>query len=97
MIQVDYLVKITDVPADLKEASEDINSALYNTYRIYQMLVDSNFLWRVWYIDDEYDQTWVEVNFINDDGESEFHTIMIDEGTYVKVEFDNYHVLDSLE
>ena len=95
-MRVDYLVRVVGLPADLQVASEDSASALYGTWKVYQMLIDSGLLWRVWYID-EYGQLWVEVNFVNAEGEPEFHTIAIDEGTYERVEFDSYEVLDRLE
>ncbi len=96
MIELDYLVQVTKLPSDLQSASGDVYHHLYDTYDIYQRVIDSNLLWRVWLID-EYDQVWLEVNFINCEGEAEFHTIKIDEGTYNKVDFDRYQALDKLE
>ena len=95
MKKIDYLVKVTILPEDLKQASNDRACELFRTYQIYQLLVESHLLWRVCLID-EFDHTWVEVNFINNDVEPEFHTIKLDEGTYQRVEFDTYRVLDSL-
>ncbi|MCV2885606.1 hypothetical protein OE749_12975 [Aestuariibacter sp. AA17] len=95
MIQIDYLISVTSLPYDLQKAAEDPDSDLYSTYMIYQRLVNSSLLWRVWYID-EHGQHWLEVNFVNDDGEAEFHTIVVDEGTYERVEHENYHVLTQL-
>ncbi|NRF24196.1 hypothetical protein HRJ45_02725 [Vibrio coralliilyticus] len=96
MIELDYLVQVTKLPSDLQSASGDVNHHLYDTYEIYQLVIDSNLLWRVWLID-EYDQVWLEVNFINSEGEAEFHTIKVDQGTYNKVDFDRYQALDKLE
>ncbi len=96
MTQINYLLQIISLPEDLKEASQDMQSDLYSTYTLYKMLIDTQLLWRVWYID-EYDQTWLEVNFMNNNKEPEFHTIVIDEGTYTKIEVDPYHILDCLE
>ncbi|AQS38660.1 hypothetical protein Sps_03533 [Shewanella psychrophila] len=95
MKRIDYLVKVTLLPEDLKQASNDHGCELFRIYQIYQRLIESHLLWKVWLID-EFDYTWVEMNFINDDGEPEFHTIKLDEGTYERVEFDTYPVLDSL-
>jgi hypothetical protein len=91
MTRINYLLQVTDLPADLQEASKDVNSDLYNTYEVYQMLVKSSLLWQVWYID-QYGKHWVCVNFIKN-GEPEFHTIAVDEGSYTKVEHDDYDVL----
>ncbi|MDA0118193.1 MULTISPECIES: hypothetical protein [Vibrio] len=96
MIELDYLVHVTQLPSDLESASRDVNHRLYETYKIYQGVIDSNLLWRVWLID-EYGHVWLEVNFINTQGEAEFHTIQIDEGTYEKVGVDPYQALAQLE
>ena len=96
MIEIDYLVQVVSLPADLIEASENSTSDLYETYKIYQVLAQSNLLWRVWYID-EFGKIWLEVNLVNEAGESEFHTIALDEGTYLKVSTETYDVLDELK
>ena len=95
MIEIDYLVQVVSVPADLIEASKNASSDLYDTYKVYEVLVQSNLLWRVWYIDD-YDKIWLEVNLVNSAGEAEFHTIALDEDTYLKVSVEPYEVLEEL-
>ena len=94
-MEIDYLVHVVNIPADLMEASKTTNSDLYRTYEIYQLLVESSLLWKVWYID-EYARVWLEINLVNDLGEPEFHTIALDEGTYFKVSDEPYEVLDEL-
>ncbi|EDP60427.1 hypothetical protein [Vibrio sp. AND4] len=94
-MEIDYLVHVVNIPADLMEASKNTNSDLYRTYEIYQLLVKSRLLWKVWYID-EYARVWLEVNLVNEQGESEFHTIALDEGTYLKVRDEPYKVLNEL-
>ncbi|PSW16193.1 hypothetical protein C9J01_04105 [Photobacterium rosenbergii] len=96
MIEIDYLVNVVTIPADLIEAANNKNSDLYEAYKIYQILVESSLLWRVWYID-EYGKIWLDVNLVNKAGEHEFHTIALDEGTYVKVNAESYVVLDELK
>ena len=93
MKRVDYLINVTELPKDLKEASMDKASSLYDISIIYSVLVDSNLLWRVWSVD-EYAQVWVEVNLMNDQGQAEFHTIKVDEDTFEKIDFEEYSVLD---
>ncbi|MFC0119859.1 hypothetical protein [Pseudoalteromonas xiamenensis] len=95
MLQIGYLLHVICMPKDLQAALQDTASPLFMTAQVYQMLVDSRLLWKVWYID-EHDNIWVEVQFMNDDGEPEFHTIVVDEGTFEKIECDDYVVLDRL-
>ncbi|MFA0709065.1 hypothetical protein AB4653_25500, partial [Vibrio sp. 10N.222.48.A3] len=85
MIEVNYLVQVVSIPDDLIEASQKAGSDLYMTYKFYQLLVQSNLLWRVWYID-EFGKVWLEVNLVNDVGDPEFHTIALDQGTYLKID-----------
>ncbi|EKF9639441.1 hypothetical protein O1C50_003749 [Vibrio cholerae] len=96
MIEIDYLIHVVKIPDDLIEASRDTNSDLYRTYQVYKILFESNLLWRVWHID-MYGKIWLEVNLVNDDGDAEFHTIAIDEGTYLKVSSECYQALDELK
>lgn len=95
MIKVNYLLNVTRLPADLDVALQDSLSPLYESANIYQVLVTSNLLWKVWYID-EYDNIWVEVNLINTNQEAEFHTIVVEKGTFEKIEYDEYDALDCL-
>ncbi|ABN63536.1 hypothetical protein RJP56_16390 [Shewanella baltica] len=93
---IDYLVQVTNLPSDLLEASQNTKSELYRTYRVYKLLIDSKLLWKVWLLD-EYEQVWLEVNFINCEGKPEFHTVSLDKGTYQEIGFDSYTALSSLE
>ena len=90
---IDFLVQVTTLPDDLKPISGDRSHALYQTYEIYQYLIDSTLLWRVWQID-EYGKLWLEVNRMSLSGEPEFHTIALDEGTYQQIEFEPYAIID---
>lgn len=92
MKKISFIINIHTLPDDLKVAIEDPTSDLYKTAVVYNMLVESNLLWKVWAID-EYNQLWVEVNFINKCGKPEFHTLKIDDDTYEKIECDEYSVL----
>ncbi len=98
---IDFLLRVHTLPEDLRLpkhlrppvdsdfASHDDTSALY------QRVIDSRLLWKVWMID-EYGRLWIEVSFENSRGEDEFHTLAIDEGTYRRVESDSYEVLVSV-
>lgn len=92
MPQVDYLIQVTKLPDDLSAVSNQPDSELYDNYRAYLKLVEGKLLWKVWQIDD-YGQIWLELNFVNDAGEAEFHTLVIDPGTYRKVAYDAYEIL----
>lgn len=92
MKKVEYLVRVIRLPDDLTQALQNEDSELFSTAQIYQKLIDSGLLWKVWLID-EFHKTWLEVNFVNEEDEPEFHTIALDEGTYVKIEFEEYLVL----
>lgn len=94
MSQVDFLIKVTKLPKELSSLTEQDQN--YRTAEIYKMLRNSGLLWRVWLID-QYGKLWVEVNFINHKDEAEFHTIAIDEGTYEKVHYEPYVVINDYE
>jgi len=51
---------------------------LQETAQIYQKLVTSDLLWKIWWID-EYGKLWVKINFLSDNQQPQFHTIAIDE------------------
>ena len=92
MKTLDFLVNVTQVPADLLAVCHQPKADLYSTYQVYQLLADSPLLHKVWMID-EYGEYWLEVNLMDDFGEPAFHTIKIDKGSYEKVEFEPYQVL----
>lgn len=91
LLTVDYLISVTELPSDLAKALEDATHPLYDTAQIYQKLATTELLWRVWAMDEE-KQIWVEVNFINEQGDEEFHTLKLDEGTYQKIDYDTYPI-----
>ena len=92
MKTVDYLVEITDIPEDLIAASSTPKEALYSTYSIYKKAKESNLLWPIWLID-EYNQLWIQVNYISSEHCPEFHTLKLDDGTFITHEFEPYQVL----
>ncbi|MEM9424474.1 MAG: hypothetical protein AAF975_06780 [Spirochaetota bacterium] len=91
MKSIDYLVYVEKIPQDLVAALQDQAHELHQTAKVYAKLLDSNLLWRIWAVD-PYGKLWLEVNFINEDGEEEFHTIALDEGTYRKIDFERYKI-----
>ncbi|GAB6261205.1 hypothetical protein PSSHI_14480 [Photobacterium sp. R1] len=95
--KVSYLVRVTRLPADLRSALQSTAHPLYQTALLYARLMQSNLLWKVWAIDEE-DQIWLEVNDLDQDGEPAFHTLKLDEGTYQKIDYEEYRIEDlSLE
>ncbi|MEM1119455.1 MAG: hypothetical protein AAGJ18_03355 [Bacteroidota bacterium] len=88
-----YLLNIHTLPQELAEPLNDPKHHLHETAQLYQRLVNSDLLWRVWQID-EYQSIWIEVNLINVDGKPVFHTLVIDEGTFDKVDFEEYPILE---
>ena len=87
-----FLVFIHTLPKELVIASKNPTHYLYETAQIYQKLIDSDLLWKIWWID-EYNHHWVEINFMQDNQQPAFHTIVIDEGTFTKIPFEEYDVL----
>ncbi len=95
---IDFLIRVHTLPEDLRRPKDqrppsDPELAHHaDTSEVYQRMIDSRLLWKVWMMDGD-GQLWIEVNFENDRGEDEFHTLAIDEGTYRRVECDPYEVL----
>ena len=87
-----YLIEVFKLPADLAIAIQKDTHHLYETAIIYQRLIDSKLLWKIWQID-EYGKLWIEVNLIGKNGKAAFHTIAVDEGTFNKIDFEVYQVL----
>ncbi|WP_206064477.1 hypothetical protein [Neptunomonas sp. XY-337] len=94
MKSINYLIHVTRVPDDLLAFKDDPGAELYVTYQIYERVRASSLLWRVWMID-EFDGHWIEVNFVNNEGEAEFHTLKIDADTCCYIEDDTYSVLEA--
>ncbi|WP_257452797.1 hypothetical protein [Archangium lipolyticum] len=95
---LDYLIRVHTLPEDLKLPKElrppvDPDLADHeDTSELYQRVIDSRLLWKVWMID-MFGKIWIEVAFENSRGEDEFHTLAIDEGTYRKVEYEPYEAI----
>ncbi|REL29861.1 hypothetical protein [Thalassotalea euphylliae] len=92
MKTVNFLINVISVPADLLAIADKPEHELYVTYQLYQNSADSNLLHKVWMID-EYNELWLEINFVDEEGEPAFHTLKLDSGSYEKVEFESYSVL----
>ncbi|WP_448552806.1 hypothetical protein [Thalassotalea montiporae] len=92
MKTVNFLINVISVPADLLAIADKPEHELYATYQLYQYLADSNLLHKVWMID-EYNELWLEINFVDEEGEPAFHTLKLDDGSYAEVEFESYSVL----
>ena len=88
---IEHKIRVHTIPQDLHQPLPDDREYLQETSDVYRMVVDSNLLWRIWMID-EFGQLWIEVDFENKKGEAEFHTLVIDEGTYKKYDCDPYEV-----
>lgn len=90
--KINCKICVHTLPDGLKPPFEDSQQYSKDTYRVYQLVIDSKLFWRIWMID-EYEQKWVEVDFENKQGKDEFYILVIEEGTYRKVAFDEYAVL----
>ena len=86
------MVFIHALPKELVIASKNKTHYLYETAQIYQKLIDSDLLWKIWWID-EYNQYWVAINFMQANHQPAFHTLVIEEGTFTKIPFEEYTVL----
>ncbi|WP_244662946.1 hypothetical protein [Vibrio harveyi] len=89
---IDYLVNVHTLPQDLAVVVNNEAHDLFDNARIYQLVVSSELLWRVWMIDQD-NQLWIEVNLLGEDAEVDCHTLKLDEGTYSKIEYEPYSVL----
>ncbi|RJG48420.1 hypothetical protein [Motilimonas pumila] len=89
---VDYLLHIHTLPDDLKKALNDPQDLLWGTAQLYAKLIETQYLWRIWQID-EFGELWIEVNSINDKGSPRFETLKLDSGTYALIENEPYQVL----
>lgn len=89
---ISYKIYVHTLPESLENPLREAQQYLQDTQRIYQFVIESNLFWRIWMID-EYEQKWIEVEFQNAEGNDEFHTLVIEEGTYRKVTTERYQVL----
>ena len=92
MKTVNFLINVTSVPADLLAVADKPKHELYPIYQLYQNLVTSNWLHKVWMID-EFGELWIEINVVDELGEPAFHTLKLDSGSYEKIEFEAYSVI----
>jgi len=90
---ISFLVWVHVLPCDLQRPLPPERAYLDNTSELYQFVIDTRLLWKVWQID-EYGRYWIEVSRMGITGEPEFHTLVIDEGTFDLVECDPYQVED---
>ena len=81
------------LPSDLRKPLPAERACLANTSDLYQFVIESRLLWKLWQID-EYGNYWIEVSRMGITGEPEFHILVIDEGTFDRVECDPYQVED---
>lgn len=81
------------LPSDLRKPLPPERAHLDHTSDLYQFVIDSRLLWKLWQID-EYGHYWIEVRRMGITGEPEFHTLVIDERTFDRIECDPYQVED---
>jgi hypothetical protein len=88
---VKFLAWVHSLPADLHKPLASDRAYLQETSELYQFVIDSRLLWRVWMID-EWGRFWISVERMGHAQRPEFHTLMIDEGTFDKIECEAYEV-----
>lgn len=88
--RINYKIRIHSLPESLKNLPKE--SYLQETHRIYQLAIDLKIIWRIWMID-EFGKKWIEIEFENDEGQDEWRSLAIDEGTYRKVSSDEYEII----
>ncbi len=91
-MEIDFLLHIHTLPDDLNAALSDKSNHLYDAATIYKRLIDAGFLWKVWQID-QYQNIWVEVNVLDSDQDPHCHLLVIDPGTYNRVETEPYPII----
>jgi hypothetical protein len=90
---IEFLVWVHTLPKDLCEPLPPERAYLRETSELYQFVVNSRLLWRVWMID-EWARFWICVDRMSADERPEFHTMVIDEGTFDRIECDAYEIED---
>ena len=90
---VNFLAWVHTLPTDLKTPLATNRAYLEEATELYQFVIDSRLLWRIWMID-EFNHYWIKVFRMADDRRPEFHTLKIDEGTFDRIECENYEVED---
>jgi len=90
---IDFLAWVHSLPDSLRKPLAPDQAYLEETSDLYQFVIDSRLLWRVWMID-EWGRFWIAVNRMSADRKPEFHPMVIDDDTFVKIECDTYEIED---
>src|SRR6266478_368900 len=88
---INFLAWVHTLPADLRKPLAANRAYLAETSELYQFVIDSRLLWRVWMVD-EWSRLWISVERMGPAQKPEFHTLIIDEGTFDKIECEPYDV-----
>ncbi len=91
MTTIGFLAWMHTLPSDLREPLPAERSYLQETSELYQFVINSRLLWRIWMVD-EWGRFWICVERMSADKKPEFHTLIIDEGTYDKIEDEPYEI-----
>ncbi len=90
---VHFYAWVHTLPADLSKPLPPKWAHLEETSELYQFIIHSRLLWRIWQID-EYEHHWIEIPRMGPTGEPCFSMLVIDEGTFDRIECDPYEVED---
>jgi len=88
---IDYKLLVDTIPEDLRPPLPPARQYLAGTSALYQRVIDSRLVWRV-YLIDEVGNQWIEVEFENEDGVVECHSLVIDNDTCSRIDADPYEV-----
>jgi hypothetical protein len=90
---IDFLAWVHSLPEDLRKPLAPDRANLEETSDVYQFVIDSRLLWRIW-MNDEWGRFWITVDRMGPDRKPQFHTLMIDDGTFDRIDCDPYEVED---
>ena len=90
---INFLAWVHTLPADLKKPLPPERAYQEETSDIYQFVINTRLLWKIWMID-EYGHHWIEVNRMGPTGKPEYHTLVIDEGTFDRIDWSPYKIED---
>jgi len=88
---IDYRLLVDTIPDDLRPPLAPERQHLARTSALYQRVIDWRIVWRVCLID-EVGNHWIEVEFENEDGVIERHSLVIDDDTCRRIECEPYEV-----
>jgi len=88
---INFLAWVHTLPEDLRKPLPPERSYSEETSDVYQFVIDSQLLWRIWKID-EWGRPWIGVERMGKNREPEYHTLIIDQGTFDKIECEPYEV-----